>query len=342
MPSAFLLSRLSLRLVFSCSRHAPSFLSIPGKIILPRASSPRSKNEFESVFDLVRAYRENPNLDTYDLIFFSDNVAEEMRRLDVPTSLERNKIPNIKHITPKLLDTRVNAEGLRVVPYMFGTTGIVYNKNHINLETVDWSTLWDERYINASCLLHDESEVIAAAAFAQEYPAVPEDDTAMRNTTEMIRAYTARGGAYCSDIALIDELVSERIWIAQDWNGSAIPALEENSALAYIIPASGGQFWYDGIAVPRGAHHTQNALRFIDFINQPKVAAENVEYLQYASVNDSAREYIDPDILANEIIYPSAQTRAKLQSYTDYPYYEAVATMRDEIDAIMQTGKLLE
>lgn len=299
-------------------------------------------HEFESVFDLVRAYRENPNLDTYDLIFFGDNVAEELRRIDVLSPIEKSKIPNIRHIASKYLDSRVNAEGLHVVPYMFGTTGIVYNRKYIDPETVDWSTLFEEKYAATSCILNDEAEVIAAAAFAEGYDAVPVDDTAMRDTTALIQKYTDRDGTYCSDIALVDELVSEHIWIAQDWNGSAIPALEENPALAYVIPERGGQLWYDNMAIPRGAHNIQNAMRFIDYINQPKIAAENVEYLRYASVNDTAREYLDAELLTDEIIYPSATIQAKLKSYTDYPYYEAVAAMRDDIHKIMQQGNFIK
>src|SRR3989338_2288540 len=92
-------------------------------------------------FVLVRAYREQPDLDAYDLIFFSDTVAEELRRLGVLSSIKKNQVPNIEYIAPTLLDTRVNAEGLHAVPYMFGTTGIVYNEKYVDADTVDWSSI---------------------------------------------------------------------------------------------------------------------------------------------------------------------------------------------------------
>ena len=301
-----------------------------------------SIHEFESEFDLVRAYREQPDLDAYDLIFFSDTVAEELRRLGVLSSIKKNQVPNIEYIAPTLLDTRVNAEGLHAVPYMFGTTGIVYNEKYVDADTVDWSSFWDEQYRGKSCLLNDESEVIAAAALSQGFDAVPTNDAAMREVTALVRQYTENDGTYCGDVGQTEELVQERLWIAQNWNGSAIPALDENPSLAYIIPGDGGRLWYDMMAIPRGAKHARTATLFINFINEPRVAAENVMYLQYASVNDAAREYIDSEILNNEIIYPASSTRARVHASADFPYYEAVADMRDEINEIMQEGKFIE
>src|SRR3989338_7873739 len=158
-----------------------------------------SIHEFESEFDLVRAYREQPDLDAYDLIFFSDTVAEELRRLGVLSSIKKNQVPNIEYIAPTLLDTRVNAEGLHAVPYMFGTTGIVYNEKYVDADTVDWSSFWDEQYRGKSCLLNDESEVIAAAALSQGFDAVPTNDAAMREVTALVRQYTENDGTYCGD-----------------------------------------------------------------------------------------------------------------------------------------------
>ncbi|OGG61069.1 hypothetical protein A3C87_02100 [Candidatus Kaiserbacteria bacterium RIFCSPHIGHO2_02_FULL_49_34] len=297
--------------------------------------------EFDSEFDLLRMYRETPKLDTYDLIFFSDTIAEELRRKNVLAPIQKKSITNIRNISASLFDIRTNAEALHAVPYMYGTTGIVVNTKFIDPSVVTWQTLFDPQYAGKTCLLNDESEVIAAAALAQGFDAIPTSDAAMHAVTGLVKNYTEYG-TYCGDVSLIDELVSERVWIAQQWNGSAIPALEEHEHLRYILPPDGARIWYDYMGIPTGARNVHQASRFIQYLNEPKVAAQNVNYLWYASVNQAAREFVDTEILENEIIYPRSDTKNKFTSYAAFPYYEAVATMRDTVYTIMHTGSILE
>jgi spermidine/putrescine-binding protein len=55
----------------------------------------------------------------------------------------------------------------------------------------------------------------------------------------------------------------------------------------------------------------------MNYLHFPDVAAQNSEYVGYATPNKAAKEFIDPDILADGRIYPSAEVTEGLQWIED-------------------------
>ena len=55
-------------------------------------------------------------------------------------------------------------------------------------------------------------------------------------------------------------------------------------------------------------------MSFIDFINQPEVAAQIATELYYASPNRQARKLIAEDMLNNPLIYPPDEVLEKSES----------------------------
>jgi putrescine transport system substrate-binding protein len=70
--------------------------------------------------------------------------------------------------------------------------------------------------------------------------------------------------------------------------------------------------WFDVMAIPADAKNVDNAYRFIDYMMRPDVAANNVNYVWYASGNEAAKAKIDPEVLSHPGIYPSKETQKNL------------------------------
>ena len=79
---------------------------------------------------------------------------------------------------------------------------------------------------------------------------------------------------------------------------------------AFYDPRRGHNFWVDNLAVPVDAPNQALAQVFIDYILDPHVGADISNYTAYASPNQAAIDQglIDPDLLSNRGIYPSAAT----------------------------------
>jgi spermidine/putrescine transport system substrate-binding protein len=56
---------------------------------------------------------------------------------------------------------------------------------------------------------------------------------------------------------------------------------------------------------------------FINYLQYPEIAAQNAEWVGYATPNEAAKEFIDPEILADESVYPTAEVSARLQWIED-------------------------
>jgi putrescine transport system substrate-binding protein len=89
-----------------------------------------------------------------------------------------------------------------------------------------------------------------------------------------------------------------------------------NMTIDYRIPKEGTLLWVDSLAIPADSKNVDNALKFIDYLNDPQVAANGVNYVSYASPNTAALALVDPEVKDNPAIYPPDDVKANLFSDT--------------------------
>ena len=82
--------------------------------------------------------------------------------------------------------------------------------------------------------------------------------------------------------------------------------------IAYAIPKDGAQLWFDNLGIPRDAKNVAEANEFINYLQQPEVAAKNSNFLSYANGNLASQKLIDPKILDDKNIYPDDAMQKKL------------------------------
>ena len=70
--------------------------------------------------------------------------------------------------------------------------------------------------------------------------------------------------------------------------------------------------WFDMLAIPADAPHKDNALKFLNYIMEPKVTADISNNVFYANGNKAAFPLVNPDITGDPNIYPPADIAAKL------------------------------
>ena len=105
------------------------------------------------------------------------------------------------------------------------------------------------------------------------------------------------------------------------WTGDAItsgsPDAGGREEIKYVIPSEGCTIWQDNMAVPVSAANAYTAMVFMNYLQFPDIAAQNAEYVGYGTPNKAAKEVLDPDMLANEGIYPPPEVAAHLQWIED-------------------------
>ena len=80
------------------------------------------------------------------MCFPSDYIIERMIAKDLLAEINYDNVPNFEQIIDKLRNPDYDPENKYSVPYMWGTVGILYNKDMIPEPNQSWSILWDTQY----------------------------------------------------------------------------------------------------------------------------------------------------------------------------------------------------
>jgi spermidine/putrescine-binding protein len=77
-----------------------------------------------------------------DLVVVSESLAREMVGAKLLAPIDYARLPNARHIDPAFMGSPVRPHA---VPYLMGTTGLIYNAAFFPEGVSSWAALWDER-----------------------------------------------------------------------------------------------------------------------------------------------------------------------------------------------------
>jgi spermidine/putrescine transport system substrate-binding protein len=258
----------------------------------------------------------------YDIIVPSDYMVQIMIDEGMLMELDWNVITNIQHMEPLNVNQYFDPEQRYTVPYFWGTSGFAVDTNVVTDVVTSWSMMFDPEspYCGQMSMLDDERETIGAALMYLGYSINDTDPAHLEEAKNLLIEQSACVKAYDSQTN-DDLIISGETVLAHMWTGDAIlaglPDYGGREGIVYVIPEEGTTIWQDNMAIPVGAPNAYTAMVFMNYLNDPEVAAQNAEYVGYGTPNAAAKEFIDPDILADEGIYPPPEVEAHLQWIED-------------------------
>ena len=268
----------------------------------------------------------------YDVLCPSDYIIERMINEGLVIPLDFAAIPDsLDYITPntspytreifKAINPNVDANAY-AVPYMWGTTGLIYNPEFVTEEEVStWDVIRNPKF-KGQILIKDaprdvygpvliylkQKEIAAGETTIQDLMWDSSDESIaaveayLREVKEGVLGWEADFGK--------DQMTKGRGVISLNWSGDAVWAIEEAAALGvelrYVVPEEGSTVWCDGWVIPKYAQNVKAATWFIDFMCRPDIAIRNMEVTGYVSAS-GAREVlesqIDPDLDPIDLSY---------------------------------------
>ncbi|MBI4374820.1 MAG: spermidine/putrescine ABC transporter substrate-binding protein [Elusimicrobia bacterium] len=254
----------------------------------------------------------------YDVVVASDYMIPRMRELGLIDPYPAGALKNLRHIDPKFRATPYDPDNSYTVPYMWGTTGIGYNRGKVKSPPQSWWALWDESYRGKISMLDNARDNIATALLLKGYPETTTDPKAFADISEMLSRQRPLVKQYSSG-TYIDNLITGEISLAMSWSGDVLQAARENPQLDYVIPKEGSYLWVDNLLLVRGGPNREEALQLIDFLLEPEVNAEITSFVRYASPNASARKLLDPGLLSDPRVFPPASVMKRLRIHALLP-----------------------
>jgi len=240
----------------------------------------------------------------YDVIFPSEYMIEYMISKNLLNEIDYSNMDNFKNMDERFTNLAYDPNSKHSVPYLWGTMGIVYNKNIVTEPVDSWKILWDEKYAGKILMLDSSRDTIGVTlkmlGYSLNTKNIDELNLAKAELIEqkpIVRAYEVD--------TYKDQMIAEEAAMALCWSGDAMLLMAENENLAYAIPKEGTNLWFDGMAIPKTSQNKELAETFINYMMRPEVAAKNSDYIKFASPNKAALEFLPAEEVNNEYLYPS-------------------------------------
>ncbi|MDE2368236.1 MAG: polyamine ABC transporter substrate-binding protein [Burkholderiales bacterium] len=267
----------------------------------------------------------------YDVIVPSAQWAKLMFDGGLLRKLDKSALPNLKYLDPDVEAAlaRLDPGNQYVVDWLWGYVTVGINVDKLKAALGDlpmpanaWDLIFKPEYIGRAkgcgvTLLDSASDVIPAALRYLGRPPFskdPADYTAAAALLKSIRPAVVRfdSSGYINDLA--NGSLCLVMGFAGDINIARRRAIEGHTGahIEALVPNSGAQLFFDVMAIPADAPHPRNALRWINYILQPKVAAELTNKVFYANPNAAAHPFINPAVANDPTIFLSAQDLARM------------------------------
>jgi Spermidine/putrescine-binding periplasmic protein len=291
----------------------------------------------------------------FDVVVPTGNYMQRQIAAGVYQPLNRDLLPNWSNLDPHLMELAAAFDpgNEHSVVYMWGTTGIGYNVQAVadrmgaDYVVDSWALVFDPEIAAkfADCgisFLDDHTEIIPPALRYLGLDPLSTDEGDLEQAAALLESVRP-SLRYFHSSQYISDLANGEICVAVGWSGdilqSAARAEEAGNGIeiAYAIPNEGANLWFDMLVIPADAPHPEAAHAFINYMMDAHVAAANTNYIQYPNGVAASNEFIDPEVLADETIYPPAETQANF--WTLRPHDSRTDRMITRLWTRVRTGQ---
>jgi spermidine/putrescine transport system substrate-binding protein len=246
-----------------------------------------------------------------DLVVMTDSsgLPARMIKLGWLEKLYKPAIPNAKNLLPSQQHPSWDPNRDYSLPWQSGMTGIGYDPTKTGGPLTSVSELLENpKYKGKVTLLTEFGDTIGLVVLANG-----DDPTKITKATfdkavkriqkaldsGQIRQFT--GNDYAPLLAKGD------IWACFAWSGDMVQLQADHPGLKWSLPDTGGMIWTDNMLIPHGGD-VFTASTYMNFVYQPKIAAEIEDYVNYICPvvgADKVLEKTDPAVAKNVLIFPT-------------------------------------
>lgn len=243
--------------------------------------------------------------ESYDLALMPPETIPGLIEDNLLAEFDRSHITNFKNISANFRDLAFDPGNRYTIPFHWGTSGILVRKDLVDRPITSWADLWDPAFAGKVGLWQIREDVIAIALKSQGLPINSEDPQHLKAAEE--RLLELRKNCFLLDnmeASIVPTLASGEAVIGYGWAYDAMLAKEQDLRIDYIIPQEGSILWSDYWVIPAASQNRHTAELFLDFILRPEISAKIISESYYPMANDLAKDYLDPEILQNPLVYP--------------------------------------
>ena len=236
--------------------------------------------------------------------------------------LDLSRIPNVQHINPTFKGLWWDPTDEYQVPKDYGTTGILWRKSLLSKTPNSWQEFYDQVKGEASgktVMVDSMGDVFVFPLKLLGYSLNSVDQAELEEARQVLLEVAPHILALDSD-TYGDKMANGEAALTLGWTGplgQELADLVTEGDAGYTVPSEGTLFWMDTWVMMADAPHPNAAYAWLDFIHRAETQAEETNFNLYATCNDAAKEFVDPDILSNQAVFPPDEVIANLEGAED-------------------------
>jgi spermidine/putrescine transport system substrate-binding protein len=260
----------------------------------------------------------------YDVVVPSDYMVTILASDGLLRPIDAAAVPNTVHLEERFTDPAYDPQMSHSRPYLYGFTGIGVDRSVVGDVEASWALLFDPETVaqhgGRISLLDDSREVLGAALMWLGYSL----NTTDPNELAEAEAVVAQATSWVTTFDSSDPtglLVDGEVAVAHIWNGLMATA-DAGGRYELLVPVEGAVQYVSAVAIPATAPHPCTAHTFIDFLLEPASGAALTNATGYPTPNGAALSLLDPEVLADERIFPPSEVADRLFELVDTGDFE--------------------
>jgi len=275
----------------------------------------------------------------YDVVSHAaSQVARLIKAGNIIQPVDKSKLDNFKHMDTSVmgqLSGKWDPGNEYIVPFMWGTHGVTFNKDLV-LETYPDAPLgsleliFDPKHMKelSKCGVSFLDSPTDMIPMALAYLGLPPDSTEKADYDKVaellkgIRPYIKTFDNYA-----YQRMPQKEFCVSTTWGPDGLLAMsgaaEANTGvvLDFFLPKGDGKsnFWVDGWVIPSDAKNIEDAHLFLNYMMRPEVAAADSNFTWYATANATAKPLVDKEVTSSPAAFPTSDQVSQMYTLNPLP-----------------------
>ena len=280
--------------------------------------------------DMYAGVRQEPG--RFDLIVPDQYMVARMAAEGLLEPFDGTTLSHFYNLEPAWIGTPHDPTNRFSVPYLCGTTSFAVDSQALPEVPASLATLFQPPAAanGRIALLAELDEVFALAALYLGVPICTESAVDLGRIDSVLSRLRPQIAAFPKE-NLPRSIADSRYLMHMAWNGDVLRARASRPAMTFVYPREGVLAWLSAMAIPKGAPNKAAALRFIDFLLLPEIAALQTEYTGFANAVQGSDVFLAPEMQrAPEFAVPPSVRMTFLPRCSD----DALAKRRKVLESL--------
>ena len=232
----------------------------------------------------------------WDMITITDWLAAKIISKSWAEKIDQGNVPNCTANIRDALKNQVwDPSNDYHYPWQSGMTGIGYNKNVLKAAgKAEPKSLVDLYALPANrvSFLTESRDTFGLGLLKLGIDPNPQAITAdnLQAVHDDIKPLVDKGLIF-ADNSYLKNFAAKKTWAAMVWSGDLASSGTEGDT--FVVPTEGAMIWTDNMVIPKGATNKFTAELMMNFVYDPKIAAQIENYVYYVSPVNGAKAELE-------------------------------------------------